>query len=249
MGAQQILRVAAGLIVPVVVATWSTAAWAQGAPQTGTQSATTTSDKTEPVVVVDLRPGVADARQASRQGFLDALGHVTGIELPADPTLARALADEPEPQLQVTAASRRWDHARATVRSWRSGAASANALAIADLLTEVGVRFAILLWEGDRAEVWTLPPLARAARRVTSGIMRAPIPLAAALRDAATRLNGQDPDADVQILTQPSKKKETKKRQKWWVYASIIGAVAVGASIILAGDLASDRQRIELSYP
>ncbi len=240
MGAQQILRVAAGLIAAAVIAAQPSAARAQSSPQA--------TVKAEPVVIVNLRPGDADARSASRQSFLDALAHVSGIELPADPTLARALADEPEPQLQVTAASRRWDHARATVRAWRSGSASANALAIADLLTEVGVRFAILLWEGDRAEVWTLPPLARAARRVTSGIMRAPIPLAAAVRDEATRLNGQDPDADVQILTQPAKKEE-KKRQKWWVYASIIGAVAVGASIILAGDLATDRQRIELSYP
>lgn len=245
MGAQQILRVAAGLIVAAAIAAHPSAARAQSKPAPAAEAKPA---KAEPVVVVDLRPGDADARHASRQSFLDALAHVTGIELPADPTLARALADEPEPQLQVTAASRRWDHARATVRAWRSGSASANALAIADLLTEVGVRFAILLWEGDRAEVWTLPPLARAARRVTSGIMRAPIPLAAAIRDEATRLNGQDPDADVQILTQPAKKEE-KKRQKWWVYASIIGAVAVGASIILAGDLATDRQRIELSYP
>ncbi len=239
MGAQQVLRIAARLILPLVAGLWPAVARAQ----------TQAESRTEPVVVVDLRPGDAAARHASRQGFLDALSHVTGIELPVDPTLARALADEPEPQLEVSAASRRWDGPRATVRSWRAGAASANALAIAQLLTEVGVRFAILLWEDGRAEVWALPPLAHAARRVTSGIMRAPIPLAAAIRDQATRLNGQDPDADVQILTEPSKKEKAKKRQKWWVYASIIGAVAVGASIVLAGDLATDRQRIELSYP
>ena len=36
---------------------------------------------------------------------------------------------------------------------------------------------------------------------------------------------------------------------KWWVYASVIGAVAAGVAIIYATDTGSDRQRVELHVP
>lgn len=42
---------------------------------------------------------------------------------------------------------------------------------------------------------------------------------------------------------------EPEKPTKWWVYAAIGGAIAVGTTIILVHDSASDRQRVELHYP
>lgn len=142
---------------------------------------------------------------------------------------------------------RRWGTARSLVASWRSGAAGANALAIARLMTEIGVRYAILVSGDDRAELWHLPTAGTAAKRVRQASLRAPMVLGAALSEAA----GATPSADdsVPILTEDAKKREQRKQQKWWVYAGIIGAVAVGAGIILASDLADDRQRIELTWP
>ncbi|HUH01479.1 MAG TPA: PEGA domain-containing protein [Kofleriaceae bacterium] len=142
---------------------------------------------------------------------------------------------------------RRWGTARSLVASWRSGAAGANALAIARLMTETGVRYAILVSSEDRAELWHLPVGANAAERVRQASLRAPMVIGAALSEAA----GATPAADdsVPILTEDAKKREQRKQQKWWVYAGIIGAVAVGAGIILANDLADDRQRIELTWP
>ena len=39
------------------------------------------------------------------------------------------------------------------------------------------------------------------------------------------------------------------ERRPWWVYASIAGAVALGAGVILANELADDHQRVELTWP
>lgn len=150
-------------------------------------------------------------------------------------------------ELGLERTPRRWAGVRALVASWRGGSASANALAIARLMTETGVRYAVLLSDGDRAELWRLPESANAAERVRQAALRAPQVIGGALTEAA----GATPPADagVPILTEDAKNKDERKRQKWWVYAGIIGAVAVGAGIILANDLADDRQRIELTWP
>ena len=39
------------------------------------------------------------------------------------------------------------------------------------------------------------------------------------------------------------------EKETWWVYAGIIGAVVVGATIVYLNDSAEDVQRIELTYP
>jgi hypothetical protein len=143
----------------------------------------------------------------------------------------------------------RWSSAAATVDGWRAGSASANALAIGALMREIGVRFAVVLSPGDRAELWTLPAEATAARRLMAGFMKAALPVANAVLEEVRRQSGKPADGDVQILTEPGKKDKKAVRQKWWVYASIIGAVAIGATIIVAGDLADDRQRVRLSWP
>ena len=62
------------------------------------------------------------------------------------------------------------------------------------------------------------------------------------------------PDPDRPLLVESSaprgaRKDEAEKPTKWWVYAAIAGAAAVGAAVIYAHDSASDRQRVELRYP
>ncbi|HZJ67928.1 MAG TPA: hypothetical protein VFD36_30700, partial [Kofleriaceae bacterium] len=46
-----------------------------------------------------------------------------------------------------------------------------------------------------------------------------------------------------------ARKDEGAKKTKWWVYAAIAGAAAVGVTFIYAHDSASDHQRVELRYP
>ena len=61
---------------------------------------------------------------------------------------------------------------------------------------------------------------------------------------------GAGPDPNTELLREsPSDRARKKKPLAWWVYASIIGAVAVGTAIIIANETADDRQRIEVSFP
>lgn len=66
--------------------------------------------------------------------------------------------------------------------------------------------------------------------------------------------NDHAPDPDRPLLVDTSesrraRKDEGEKPTKWWVYAAIAGAVAIGGTIIYVHDNASDRQRVELHYP
>jgi hypothetical protein len=62
------------------------------------------------------------------------------------------------------------------------------------------------------------------------------------------------PDPDRPLLVEDrsargARKDEGAKKTKWWVYAAIAGAAAVGVTFIYAHDSASDHQRVELRYP
>jgi hypothetical protein len=62
-----------------------------------------------------------------------------------------------------------------------------------------------------------------------------------------------DPDRPL-LVEQPTSRGERrddgeKRKTKWWVYAAVAGAAAIGVTIIYAHDSASDRQRVELHYP
>ena len=70
--------------------------------------------------------------------------------------------------------------------------------------------------------------------------------------------NDHAPDPDRPLLVDTNektneanraRKDEGDKPTKWWVYAAIAGAAAIGGAIIYVHDSASDRQRVELHYP
>jgi hypothetical protein len=74
------------------------------------------------------------------------------------------------------------------------------------------------------------------------------------IADRIRAWNDHAPDPDRPLLVEDpgsrtGRKDEPDKPTKWWVYAAIGGALAVGATIILVHDSASDRQRVELHYP
>jgi hypothetical protein len=65
--------------------------------------------------------------------------------------------------------------------------------------------------------------------------------------------NDHAPDPDRELLVEdPKTRKALDDRNeptKWWVYAAIIGAVAVGAAIVYLHDNESDVQHVDLHYP
>lgn len=116
MGARQVLRVA-GLVALIA------AAPAPARADVGD----------EPVVIVDLRPGDAEARRASRAALSKELGGVAGIVVRADPVLDGALAGEAA-DADAIAVRAALDEARAAFGALDCGKARPAAERAIDLL-------------------------------------------------------------------------------------------------------------------
>ncbi len=150
--------------------------------------------------------------------------------------------------LQLPAAgSAPWARVRREIIRWRNGEAVPDAMALADLLNRVGVRFAVVIAGKTQAEVWAYPGEGSPARRVATKTMAAGFELGAAVVEQVELWEGPQ---DMVALGEPRVEHAASgHRQRWWVYAGIVGAVVIGAGMILAIDLAPDHQRIELTWP
>ncbi|HEX2688255.1 MAG TPA: PEGA domain-containing protein [Kofleriaceae bacterium] len=128
---------------------------------------------------------------------------------------------------------------------------------LAWLLARVHARVA-LVRHGDTIEAWGQIGRSEAPHQVGGDDGVAPIgEVARVLGLIADRIhtwNDHAPDPDQPLLVETreprgARKDGADKPTRWWVYAAIAGAVAIGATIIYAHDSASDRQRVELHYP
>jgi hypothetical protein len=74
----------------------------------------------------------------------------------------------------------------------------------------------------------------------------------ALVADRVQTWNDRAPDPDQPLLVEkPGEGLRRKEDEptKWWVYASLAGAVLGAAAIIYVNDAGSDRQRVELTFP
>ncbi len=109
-----------------------------------------------------------------------------------------------------------------------------------------------------RAELWASdgPGILPQATTLTLGSQSTsgPSPVVAALQkralqwreaEAVPELLVEAPDAGSSNL----ELEETSRAPKWWVYAAIAGAAAVGGALIVANELSDDTQRVTLRIP
>ena len=124
------------------------------------------------------------------------------------------------------------------------------------MLARVRARIA-LIRHGDTVEAWGQVGPSEAPHLLGEDDGVAPIAEVGRMLDMiADRIQSWSehaPDPDRPLLVEDTarrrRKDEPEKPTKWWVYAAIGGAVAIGAVIIIAHENASDRQRVELHYP
>jgi hypothetical protein len=128
---------------------------------------------------------------------------------------------------------------------------------LAWLLDQVHVRIA-LVRHGDTVEAWGQVGRTELPHRLGDA---APIGEVSRVLDAVDarirRWADHAPDPDTPLLVESPGEREQRgvrsdvasKPTKWWVYAAIAGAAAIGATIILVHDASSDRQRVEVRYP
>jgi hypothetical protein len=145
--------------------------------------------------------------------------------------------------LALEAGQPRWRAVEAQVRAWRRGAPDPAAAAIGELLARARLSHTIVIDASGALQVWSLPAGRREARQLGSAGDPAG---ALALLEAAAREPALDPQRP---LLREERASEAKKSQQWWVYAAILGAVAVGAGVVISQELGDDRQRIEITLP
>lgn len=147
------------------------------------------------------------------------------------------------------------------VGDWQRGVSEPDGAAIGALLGRLGAQFALVLNNGptkngaptaDIVAVWSLPTTGQIALPllVEAAAKIDDIGRAVSIQSRGRRRTGPEPG--VPLLRETRKdttgKRDAKKKPKWWVYATIIGAVAAGATLFLANDFVDSRQRIELTW-
>jgi hypothetical protein len=75
--------------------------------------------------------------------------------------------------------------------------------------------------------------------------------IAAMINDRVVAWDGRAPDPDVPLLYETTGERTGRRNDpaRWWVYASIVGAVLVGSGILYLQDTADDHQTITISFP
>lgn len=131
------------------------------------------------------------------------------------------------------------------------------------VMNEIGARVAIVR-HGDTVEAWGRVGKSDKLRRLGADDGVRPLAevgaLAALIADRIDGWNDRSPDPDEPLLTEtPEERAAYNARQKgkaeddeptpWWIYATIGGAIAIGAVIIIANETKDHTQRIELKYP
>jgi hypothetical protein len=148
-----------------------------------------------------------------------------------------------------------WSEVARRVAGWGGKLPPADELAW--LLERVHARIA-LIRRGDRIEAWGQIGRSEPPHPIGGDDGAAPLAevgrVLGVIADRIGAWEAHAPDPDMPLLTEGGGLRGPRKDQaeggtKWWVYAALGGALAVGATIILVHDAASDRQRVELHYP
>lgn len=158
----------------------------------------------------------------------------------------------------LTDAAGPWSEVARRVAGWRGKPPpSPPPDELAWVLERVHARIA-LIRRGDRIEAWGQVGRSEAPHLLGGEDGAAPLSDASrvlgVIADRIAAWDAHAPDPDMPLLTESGGARSARKDQaeggtRWWVYAAIGGALAIGATIVVAHDAASDRQRVELHYP
>jgi hypothetical protein len=171
-------------------------------------------------------------------------GYVAGAAIPSQRSVAIPMPDQ-------TGA---YSALAARVAGWK-GKLPPDA-ELAAVVQQTHARVA-LIHHGDVVEAWGHSVPAVPMRRLGDDGIR-PLPdvdrLARLVADRVMSWNEHAPEPDQPLLvesldTRAKHTTQTEQPTKWWIYATIGGALLAGAIVIYAHDQASDTQRVELRYP
>jgi hypothetical protein len=169
-----------------------------------------------------------------------------------------AVSTQKSVHIEIAEPARSWSELAHRVAGFRGAVPAANELAW--LLAQVHARIA-LVRHGDTVEAWGQVGRSELPHRLGQPAPIGELSRVLGVVDARIRRWADHaPDPDTPLLVEsPEDRAERAERgarndvagkpTKWWVYAAIAGAAAIGATIVLAHEAASDRQRVEVHYP
>lgn len=173
-------------------------------------------------------------------------GYVAGPAVPAQKSVAIPMPDQAGSNGALAA----------RVASWHGKVPAPAELAA--VLKAVRARVALVRHD-DVVEAWGHARLADPVHRLGGAAGTRPLAdvdkLAALVADHVEAWNDHAPDPDQPLLVEDVRTRAAKKLAeeqeptRWWVYATIGGALLAGAVVIYAHESASDTQRVELHYP
>jgi hypothetical protein len=183
--------------------------------------------------------------------------HVIGAAVGTQRGWAAGTAVRSQTQLQVPLreVTGAWSDVALRVSGWNGAVPPASELAW--LLGRVDARIA-LVRRGNSVEAWGRPGRTELPRRLGDPSAAAPIEeigrVLGVVVDRLRAWSAHAPDPDQPLLVdspedRAGRRDAGERPTKWWVYAAIAGAAAIGGVIIYAHDSATDRQRVELKYP
>jgi hypothetical protein len=137
------------------------------------------------------------------------------------------------------------------VKGWRDGALTPTAEALGTVMERLSVRFALVLTGKKTVQVWARSPKEDQPHKVDDASREDVMGIAALITDRVAAWDGNAPDPDHPLLRETPGEGDRRKGtpQKWWVYAAIVGAVAVGSAVLYFQDSADDHQTITLRFP
>ncbi len=201
------------------------------------------------VTIDDVAVGVAPLTR-----FVAAGKHLVAVATGASRGAVIATVHGKPLTIEVAALDRiaAWRDVAAQVAAWQ-GAAPPTEVEVSELMTRIGVRFAVVLGERGAASLWVRRPQQRTARLVVDGDLGDPLAIGAGVMARVEAWTGAGPDPDQPLLTEDDElvREVSRPREptRWWVYAVIGGALAAGAATIYALDAGDDRQIIDLTFP
>jgi len=193
-------------------------------------------------LVLQTGPHVMAAAAGTKRGT------VTGTVVRKQPVIAISTQDQAGP----------WTNLATRIASYHGKLPKPKELAW--ILREVNARVA-LVRHGDVVEAWGHAGDGEPVRRLGNDDGKRKLDEAKALvalvADRVQTWSERAPDPDQPLLVETPEERrkhglmvdDKEEPTRWWVYATIAGAVLAGAIVIYAHDSADDTQRVELKYP
>lgn len=149
------------------------------------------------------------------------------------------------------------DEVQTLLAQWRrSGLTAVQQQRVVAAIAAASQAKRVLVFDGPASTIWHPVGTATDGAVAFAAVGRATVRTTAELASLATRANGSQanvraPASDQPLLLDSSFAARTGDRNEktqWWVYASVLGAVAAGAAVVYFNDASNDRQRVEIRW-